>query len=827
MAKAHFRTNVLLKSIIGKDLITDDNIAVLELVKNSFDANSKKVDIVFKNIENNDDQKVKGKPSMSTSKIFIKDSGVGMDETDLISKWLNIAYSEKKQKKEEFGRVLAGNKGVGRFSCDKLGEFLNIYTRKLNNEIFHLFIDWKKFEIGNQIDLNIQDIDISIDSISESDFENRTGYGNFRKGTILEISKLREEWDRDRILVLKRYLEKLINPNQAFRKNAFEIEIIAKEYEKADKKFEDHNKVNGVIKNKIFEKLNFRTSSVEASIDNSGKTITTVLRDRGNVVFSLIEKNPYSLLKDIRVTIYYLNPYSKIYFAKQTGIRSVDFGSIFLFINGFRIPPYGDEGNDWLGLEIRKGQGHSRFLGTREVVGRVEINDENDAFKIISNREGVVNNTPFIQLTKSERPFGFFYKAFRRLERFVVEGIKWDSIPKDFEKDIETKINNDPSWDQGKEVFNETETNKSKRILSLIKKMLDPKSEIISLSVNEAFIEQIIVEQANLAQKQLEEIASKLDEKDLTVSQLDELIEKLDYKRNELTGISSSLDYEHFKTTSKINFDKLNRVTDAVESRHKEVIDLRAQLAEIEEEKEKIEQELEDEKKKNIFLLSTSKNLNNDTLGLVHHIQHETPKIDSEVETLISHINSTELKKKDILARLYKIKLYTNKVAMIGKLITRTNFNEQAKKQKIDLAKYIVQYVGIYKEISNSELSFIIIENNSSFITRVSAIEIAIIFDNLIHNSFKAGAKKVQIELKSIKSRLEVFVSDDGKGVHKQFSYNPSVIFDLGITSTEGSGIGLFTVRDLINKMNGEVRFIGNNEILRGATFKLVFKHEE
>ena len=100
MAKAHFRTNVLLKSIIGKDLITDDNIAVLELVKNSFDANSKKVEIHLYNIEKNDDAKLKDKSTKNSSKIIIKDTGIGMNNSDLNDKWLNIAYSEKKAKKE-------------------------------------------------------------------------------------------------------------------------------------------------------------------------------------------------------------------------------------------------------------------------------------------------------------------------------------------------------------------------------------------------------------------------------------------------------------------------------------------------------------------------------------------------------------------------------------------------------------------------------------------------------------------------------------------------------------------------------------------------------
>ncbi len=826
MAEARFRTHVLLKSIIGKDLITDDNIAVIELVKNSFDANSKRVEIIFNNIEKNDDKKIKNKPTSATSAIIIKDAGIGMNEKDLRDKWLNIAYSEKKIKKEDFGRVLAGNKGVGRFSCDKLGEYLSIYTRKLNGEIFHLQIDWKKFEIDNDIAFNIQDVKLDISPITENEFKTKTGFVGFKKGTILQINKVREEWNADKIITLKRYLEKLINPNQAFKKNSFDIEIIAKEFIERDRKEEEHNKINGSVKNKIFEKLNFRTSSIEAQIDEEGETITTILQDRGNRIFTLVEKNPFFLLKNIRVTVYYLNPYSKVYFAKQTGMRSVDFGSIFLFINGFRIPPYGDVGDDWLGLEIRKGQGYSRFLGTREVVGRIEINDDHDQFKVISNREGVVNNAPFSQLTKSDSPFGFFYRNFRRLERFVVEGIKWDSIPKSLEKEIESKINSDPAWNIRKEVFVEDEIKKSKRILALIAKLIDSKTEVISLDINEKFITQILDEQTKKAQKELDEVVKDLKNKNLTPEQLSAFIYQLNEKRNELEGLTSTLADSSIKT-SKTEITKFNKIKKEVESTYNEVIELRNKLQEIAKENQKIAQQLEDEKKKNIFLLATSKNVNNDTLGLIHHIQHETPKIDSEVETLISQINHDDFKKKDILSRLYKIKLYTNKVATIGKLITRTNFNEQAKKQKLDLVKYIVQYISIYKEISTSELSFTVNENNSVFQTKLSAIEVSIIFDNLIHNSHKAGAKRIQIDIKSVANkRLEIFFSDDGKGLNKQFIDNPSVVFELGITSTDGSGIGLYTVNDLVKKMRGDIQFVGNNKILKGATFKLLFNQE-
>src|SRR6478735_7400166 len=229
MAKVNFRTNVLLKSIIGKDLITDDNIAVLELVKNSFDAGSTKVDIIFENILKNDDSSIVDFPTSKTSKLIISDLGKGMSEFDIENKWLNIAYSEKKERKEEYGRLLAGNKGVGRFSCDKLVKYLNIYTKTSDSNLYKkLFVNWELFEKEGEINFNIQDITLQIISIEEQDFEKLTGYKQFDNGTILEICFLREFWSYEKILSLKRQLERFINPNQIFDSKTFDLILSAK-----------------------------------------------------------------------------------------------------------------------------------------------------------------------------------------------------------------------------------------------------------------------------------------------------------------------------------------------------------------------------------------------------------------------------------------------------------------------------------------------------------------------------------------------------------------------------------------------------------------------
>lgn len=119
-----FRVSAGLKNIIGRDLISDKYIAIFELVKNSYDAGADKVDISFIISDEGQDQ------------IIISDNGCGMTYNDIIEKWLFVAYSEKKPQnrekasfRDEIKREIAGAKGVGRFSCDRLGAILSLITK--------------------------------------------------------------------------------------------------------------------------------------------------------------------------------------------------------------------------------------------------------------------------------------------------------------------------------------------------------------------------------------------------------------------------------------------------------------------------------------------------------------------------------------------------------------------------------------------------------------------------------------------------------------------------------------------------------------------------
>ncbi|HFU75951.1 MAG TPA: histidine kinase, partial [Arcobacter sp.] len=303
--KKYFKTNVLIKNIIGKELINDDNVAVMELVKNSYDAGATKVTIEFKNLFH----------KSKKSELIIQDDGVGMSEDDILNKWLNIAYSAKKLEYTQNERYQAGNKGVGRFSCDRLGENLNIYTRQKDKIILHLKINWKDFELLDEIDTQIQDVAVYIREIEEEKFKIETGFDIFTHGTILQIQQLNNTWveiesknslftdldmDSTRLLKLKSSLERLINPNQSYNKNSFKIYIKVDELQE-NKEIPYYEKVTGEVKNQIFDKLDFKTTFIESFISEDGSKIVTELKDKNKTIFRFIEKNKeFSLLKDIK-----------------------------------------------------------------------------------------------------------------------------------------------------------------------------------------------------------------------------------------------------------------------------------------------------------------------------------------------------------------------------------------------------------------------------------------------------------------------------------------------------------------------------------------------
>ena len=384
--KLFFKVNAGIKSIVGKELIHNDAIAIIELVKNSKDAGAKNIHIVFI-----DEEEVSGRSS-----ILIIDNGKGMSLDDIKNKWLNMAYSEKKE--DNPGQQYAGNKGIGRFSCDRLGEKLTAYTKANDGDYLKIDINWKAFE-GKGIDDEMSLIPVEYSVIDNDIFlnvlkDNKATYPThfLKTGTILKIDGLREGWPTNKMTKLISELEKF----SYVLDNDFKISIFA-----SNPNLKLAEKLNKKINNNILRKIAFKTTHIKSTIDKDGEYIETSLKYQKEEVYNYKVKNPYKNLKNISMEVHYIDTLAKGYFTKTVGIPNINYGSIFLFYNNFRISPYGNAKNDWLGLDQRKGQGLARYLATRELFGIVNINDENDSFQVLTNREGLASNTPFKEIGRA------------------------------------------------------------------------------------------------------------------------------------------------------------------------------------------------------------------------------------------------------------------------------------------------------------------------------------------------------------------------------------------------------------------------------------------
>lgn len=834
MNRLSFKTHAQLKSIIGRDLINNDNIAVLELVKNSYDAASKKADVIFKNLKENDDDR-NDSYSDKSSKIFIIDDGIGMDDEDIKEKWLNIAFSDKKHEKRKDGRVFAGVKGIGRFSCDRLGQYLDLYTKKQGKPIYHLFIDWKTFEVEDEKDLKIQDVEIQFETITRQDFQEKFGFP-FEQGTILEMSKLRSKWaikepkketrkkenkvkwNTSKILDLRRYLEKLINPNQAFGSIRFTIELFANDFEKEDALKKNHLKLNGVIENKIFEKLNFTTTVIETGISKGGDTITTILTDKGRKVFEVIEKNvEYSLLKDITIVIFYLNPYAKAYFKRHTGIRSIDFGSIFLFINGFRVNPLGDYGDDWLRMEIRKGQGYAKFLGSREVVGRIEINDFDGNFKIISSREGVVKDQKFSQIVNI-RPThygGFFYKTLKRLEKYVVEGLNWDKTSETghlIEKWVDGR---NWKYDPADEKYVENESIKNERILGLLSSLVLVETrpgDILKLYINEELISRLLHEQKEKARDKFNKFFG----------------EKALYARDIL---------------DEATWAALNKIRGELEQKERVLAKKEQEIRILQETKEKLEENLGKEKekikylkketlaqKKQIYFQERHLDVSTDytqVVNLHHQIGISASTINGHLANLREEVEDGKFNKESLREYIEDLSFECNKIKAITDMAIQARFNAASPElKKENLTQFIIQYItGVskttIKTFDEKEMKIRLDTSRviANFISNFNSIEVVMLFDNLFNNSRKARAKIINVEIESFNNELDIRVKDDGIGIPPG---NREKIFTFGFSTTHGTGLGLFHARKILNKMGGKI--VLNEKFQEGCEFVIMVK---
>eukprot|EP01080_Neovahlkampfia_damariscottae_P012665 gene12665-6565_t len=803
----HFREKHGIKDIIGRGLILDDNIAIIELIKNSKDAASPCVKIHFKE-----------KTSSTPSELILKDFGHGMSISDIRDKWLNIAYSEKKEANTERDTPFAGSKGVGRFSCDRLGKKLTLYTRSEGGDYIKLPIDWALFETG-AIDAEISTVKLNYEVLAEHEFLSEIGEQIFSSGTVLIISELRSHWGQKKLRKLRSELEKFISDPDANFEVALKI----------------FNTPEEVIKNTVFDELSLRTYNIVSSIDPTGAMLSTELRYHGETVYSYEVENPYILLKNIKVSIHYMNFSSKLFFKKRTGYSANDYGSVFMFLNGFRVSPYGNPKNDWLGLDQRKTQGTSRYLGTRDIVGQVSITDADDLFKPVTSREGLVHDDAYHELTASEidskvslrnneTDYGYVTHIVRQLERFIVDGVSWNSLM-ELSNPGRTNIpDKDVKADPSNFGIRTIDENAVKEAID--KTLRTSKFNIQSFQINtdliarlaqeaeDAYNEYVLSFIENTTDKTFEELTAvdKGNFKKIALRNMEAIkaekaarLEAHEQRlRAEKAERQATLERERAEQAKKREQDAKAREAAATAARDAATKQYQNEKTE----REKVEARLQETADENMFLRMDATKDHDHVLNLHHQTSLYSSIAATELQNLKYVIlDDDEFDQDEALDILASIEENIEKISKFANYATGGKYKVALKSVSGNVTQFVSEYLEELKK-SPSELRRMNVDNSLSgaeaFQAQFSPLDVMILVDNLISNAKRHGAKRIGF-LPPCTEQGVFCVVDNGTGLDASIS-DPSEIFQKGFTTrTEGSGRGLYHVANTLKAMNLEI----------------------
>jgi len=384
----------LIKSI-GEGLIGDSNSALIELVKNSYDADATTVDIVF------DYKKIDSEEVLS---IIVSDDGHGMDSDTIVDKWLVPATNDKLNRKTSpfFERKLQGRKGIGRFASAILGQELTL-TSAVENKKTTIVVDWEEFESERFL----SEIEILIESEQ----------GDFKSGTKIEIiakdidGDLKKSfWNHRELENLISELRKLLSPFKDYEKDFFKIslEVINAPFDFIKEKvsvesypiieFYDY-RIFGNVSNTGEVSLTYQNAKDVNNIQEISFTKKINLSANysycGNLYidFRVFDREPEAIENLISKGL--VNTFSDEKIGKQEARRELNrVHGINVFRNRFRLKPYGNSGVDWLKLDSSRIQNPSLRVGNNQVVGFLFIESEEESgLEEKSARDGLRENS--------------------------------------------------------------------------------------------------------------------------------------------------------------------------------------------------------------------------------------------------------------------------------------------------------------------------------------------------------------------------------------------------------------------------------------------------
>ena len=382
-----FRFSSRFSQLIGRNLISNPIVAVSELVKNSYDADADNISVEFSNL-------LSGVPTLK-----ITDDGDGMTFDDIATKWMMVGTDNKVHNPlTPKGRRKLGEKGIGRFSVERLARKLQIISSKSDDDFaISLSIDWDQYENydGEFSALTHRVVKLPCDIC--------------HKGTTLILSDLRDEWTETRLLDLQKEIE-LLRPLDINR-------LSFKKYSFPGDNVKIALSAPGILKKKTFINSNF--------IDYAQAHLYGEIKEDGSAVVKVFIKSNISASKsDIKAEYTYspsdidtcCGPIScevfvflkdkRLYRSLSVENKSIDdyldaFCGVKIYRDGFRILPFGDKDNDWLELNATRTGSPEFRIATYNTIGVVYITrDKNPGLQDVLSRENMYDTPQYASLKR-------------------------------------------------------------------------------------------------------------------------------------------------------------------------------------------------------------------------------------------------------------------------------------------------------------------------------------------------------------------------------------------------------------------------------------------
>ncbi|MCX5632497.1 MAG: sensor histidine kinase [Phycisphaerae bacterium] len=404
--------------MIGEQLIRNEKVALMELIKNSYDADASWAQVRFINFKKDEDGNLEIKKN---SVIEIEDDGIGMSFDIIQKSWVNPASPYKFLMKKggidttKKGRIIQGEKGIGRFAVYKLGSTVEIFTRpeKDNTDEVYLKSDLSIYDdelIGEKKQksdkpLYLDDIEYSYEiRMPETIKQKEIVFKNSKTkrpnhGTLIRVTNLKGHWTESKIKEIFNDCLKLISP---FNNTDFSCDIVVngatyfteKEQErlrgllelapiKIEGRVDDKGNVNYTLGRKKKGQITLRDMSEDEEVkeqffDKQGK----------------LKRKPESGPFGFRFYVFDLDRKASLESSLSKDDRDIiKSHRVYLYRDGVRVYPYGDPTDDWLGIDIKRGTVKAgSYLSNDQVIGYVEIsNEHNPALRDKTNREGLMD----------------------------------------------------------------------------------------------------------------------------------------------------------------------------------------------------------------------------------------------------------------------------------------------------------------------------------------------------------------------------------------------------------------------------------------------------